>query len=214
VTRLRAGDRPLGDVTSAFTVTDHISIDRFRESLGDTTLTLRGNVRYRGRPPTPCWIRSCCRSDSRLAKRGSRPGLAPGRPDRRDASHPRDRRRTGRRRRGTSVWARVSWRRARCFQGVDLGLVLGQTDSPDGIRAWRRGSSRVRRAGRSRDPGQSPGVASPRGGDRRRFAGASRWGIRRGSSRCRRPAGCAVRPWRPSRARSVHRSRSRNGCAI
>src|SRR5690349_18968566 len=47
VTRLSAGERSLGNVASTFTVTDHISIDRFRETLGDTTLSLRGNVRFR-----------------------------------------------------------------------------------------------------------------------------------------------------------------------
>jgi autotransporter translocation and assembly factor TamB len=49
VARMRAGDRPLGNVVSSLTITDHVSIDRFRETLGDTTLTLRGNVRFRGK---------------------------------------------------------------------------------------------------------------------------------------------------------------------
>ncbi len=52
MTRLRAGERPLGNVVSTLTITDHVSIDRFRESLGDTTLTLRGNVRMRGKLAT------------------------------------------------------------------------------------------------------------------------------------------------------------------
>ncbi len=47
IARLRAGDRPLGNVASTLTITDHVAIDRFRETLGDTTLTLRGNVRFR-----------------------------------------------------------------------------------------------------------------------------------------------------------------------
>jgi len=48
VAGLRAGDRPLGDVVSALTLNDKIVIDRYRESLGDTTLTLHGEVRFRG----------------------------------------------------------------------------------------------------------------------------------------------------------------------
>ena len=49
VKRLRFGERSMGDVTTSFTFSDHISIDRFREALGDTALTLRGNVRFRGK---------------------------------------------------------------------------------------------------------------------------------------------------------------------
>ncbi len=47
VARLRAGERSLGNVASTLTITDHVSIDRFRETLGDTMLTVRGNVRFR-----------------------------------------------------------------------------------------------------------------------------------------------------------------------
>ena len=49
VTRLRAGERPLGDVVSTLTITDKIGIERYRESLGDTTITLHGDVRFRGK---------------------------------------------------------------------------------------------------------------------------------------------------------------------
>ncbi len=49
VTRLRAGERHLGDVVSTLTITDKITIERFRESCGDTTLTLHGDVRIRGK---------------------------------------------------------------------------------------------------------------------------------------------------------------------
>jgi hypothetical protein len=49
VARLRFGDRAMGDLTTSFTFSDHISIDRFREALGDTALTLHGVVRFRGK---------------------------------------------------------------------------------------------------------------------------------------------------------------------
>ena len=47
VSRLRIGQRPLGDLATSLTWTDHISIDRFRDVLGDTALTMHGNVRFR-----------------------------------------------------------------------------------------------------------------------------------------------------------------------
>ena len=49
VGRLRAGERPLGDLATSVTINDAISIDKFRETLGDTTLTLRGTVRFQGK---------------------------------------------------------------------------------------------------------------------------------------------------------------------
>lgn len=52
MTGLRAGERPLGDVVSTLTITDRIAVDRYRETLGDTTLTLHGDVRFRGETAT------------------------------------------------------------------------------------------------------------------------------------------------------------------
>ena len=49
ITQLRAGERGLGDVASRLMITDKITIERFRESFGDTTLTLHGDVRFRGK---------------------------------------------------------------------------------------------------------------------------------------------------------------------
>jgi len=43
--KLRAGSRPLGDVSSSVTISDHLSIDRYRQVSGDTTLALHGVIR-------------------------------------------------------------------------------------------------------------------------------------------------------------------------
>jgi autotransporter translocation and assembly factor TamB len=47
VTGLRAGERSLGEGVSTLAITDGITIQRFRQSFGDTTITLRGDVRLR-----------------------------------------------------------------------------------------------------------------------------------------------------------------------
>src|SRR5258705_8616920 len=139
VTRLRAGDRPLGDVTSAFTVTDHISIDRFRESLGDTTLTLRGNVRTRGKAADAV-LDSVMLSIGPRAWRNVGPVQASLQDDRIDVTRLTLATDGGRVDVAGNVRLGESRVEARAvLQGVDLGLVLGQTDSPDGIRGMADG---------------------------------------------------------------------------
>ena len=49
VVGLRAGARPLGDVDAALGISDRIVIESYRESLGDTTLTLAGEIRFQGK---------------------------------------------------------------------------------------------------------------------------------------------------------------------
>ncbi len=49
VVRLRAGPRPLGDVVSSVTISDKITINRYRQAFGDTTLTFHGEVRFHGK---------------------------------------------------------------------------------------------------------------------------------------------------------------------
>lgn len=52
ISGLRAGERRLGDVASTLAISDRISIESYREVLGDTTLSLRGEVRVRGKAIT------------------------------------------------------------------------------------------------------------------------------------------------------------------
>ncbi|HMI31763.1 MAG TPA: hypothetical protein VK527_08485, partial [Candidatus Limnocylindrales bacterium] len=47
VARLRVGERPLGDIVSTLAISDKVTIQRFRETYGDTTLSLHGDVRIR-----------------------------------------------------------------------------------------------------------------------------------------------------------------------
>ncbi|HXF59617.1 MAG TPA: translocation/assembly module TamB domain-containing protein, partial [Candidatus Saccharimonadales bacterium] len=134
VTRLRAGDRPLGDLVSAFTVTDHISIDRFRESLGDTTLTLRGNVRHRGQAMDAA-LDSVTLAIGPRAWRNVGPVQATLLGDRIDVTHLSLATDGGRVDLAGNVRLEKSLIEARArLQGVDIGRTLGPADSTDGLR--------------------------------------------------------------------------------
>ena len=49
VVGLRAGSRALGTLDASLSVSDRIVIESYRETLGDTTLTLAGEIRFRGK---------------------------------------------------------------------------------------------------------------------------------------------------------------------
>jgi hypothetical protein len=134
VARLRAGERSLGNVVSTLTMTDHISIDRFRESLGDTTLTLRGNVRFRDKAAEATL-------DSVTVAIGPRdwknvdPVEASLEGDRLQVSRFSLATDTGRIDAAGDIRLEKSVVNARAsLQSVDLGRAVGRSDSPEGLR--------------------------------------------------------------------------------
>ncbi len=134
VVHLRAGERSLGDVVSTLTLTDAISIDRFRESLGDTTLTLRGNVRFRDKAAE-------ARLDSMKLAIGPRewnnvgPVQATLEGDRLQVSRFSLATDTGRIDAAGDIRLEKSVVNARAsLQRVDLGRAAGSADSTEGLR--------------------------------------------------------------------------------
>ena len=134
VARLSAGERSLGNVVSTLTLTDHISIDRFRETLGDTTLTLHGNVRFHDKAA------EATLDSVRLAV-GPRqwnnlgPVQATIEGDKLDVSRFSLATDTGRIDAAGDIRLEKSIVNARAsLQRVDLGRTVGRVDSPEGLR--------------------------------------------------------------------------------
>jgi len=134
VARLRAGERSLGNVVSTLTITDHISIDRFRESLGDTTLTLRGNVRFRGKA-AEATLDSVMLAVGRRDWKNVDPVQAALEGDRLTVTQFSLATDTGRINAGGDIRIEKGLVNARAsLQRVDLGGLAGRPDSPDAPR--------------------------------------------------------------------------------
>ena len=134
VARLRAGDRPLGDVVSTLTITDKIVIERFRQKSGDTTLALHGDVRFKGRA-------AIVTLDSLTLAAGAREWKSVGTVD---ASLEGEELKISRLTLATdpgrldvagSVWFEARRVGARAtLQGIDLSRVIGSGESPNAPR--------------------------------------------------------------------------------
>jgi len=134
VVRLRAGERPLGNVVSTLTLTDHVSIDRFRESLGDTTLTLRGYVRFRGKA-AEATLDSVMLAVGRREWKNVAPVQATLEGDRLSVARLSLATDTGRIDAGGDIRIEKGLVNARAsLQGVDLARLAGKPDSPDAPR--------------------------------------------------------------------------------
>ncbi|HEY2924001.1 MAG TPA: translocation/assembly module TamB domain-containing protein [Candidatus Eisenbacteria bacterium] len=150
VTGLRAGERSLGDGVSTVAITDRVTIQRFRQSFGDTTISLRGDVRVRGRI-------AAATLDSLTVAVGARewknmgPVEATLEGDRIEIQRLSLAMDSGRLDVAGSVWLesnRVDARAA--FQNVDLNRTLGPGNSPDAPRGIADGDLLV--AGPLEDP--------------------------------------------------------------
>ena len=134
VARLRAADRPLGDVASTLTITDKIVIERFRETSGDTTLSLHGDVRFQGKT-------ALATLDSLTVAVGAREWRSQGpveaslAGDRLQISHLTLAMDPGRLDIAGSAWLNASRVDARAnLQGIDLSRVIGPGESPNAPR--------------------------------------------------------------------------------
>ncbi len=150
ITRLRAGERSLGDVVSSVAITDHVTIQRFRASFGDTTVSLKGDVRSRGKA-ADATLDSVTVAVGAHEWRNTGPVQATLEGDRIQVSRLSLAMDSGRLDVAGSAWLKTNRIDARAaLQNVDLSRTLGRGDALDGPRGIADGDMLV--AGPLDDP--------------------------------------------------------------
>ena len=150
VTRLRAGGRSLGDVISTLAITDHVAIQRFRASFGDTTISLKGDVRFAGKI-ADATLDSLTLTVGARAWRNVGPVQATLEGETIDVNHLTLAMDSGRVDVAGKLWLETNRLDARAsIQSVDLNQTLGPSESPDAPRGVADGDLLV--AGPLEDP--------------------------------------------------------------